>query len=799
MELKLHLRPKLKRWDRSLVTFSRAGQYVTGIAVDKLWRVGLLAGVSLTFIYVALNLLVSWQWVNQPFAGFLHQNRVVTESALPGWQARQDRIGQVQILEGDVIVLADNRPVPSSQWLTAYVRQIGLNHPVTYSLLTANHQTVQTVAAIELFTLRHFMQLIAIPTFIAFIVLVSAGLIVYLKADQLPVKLFSLFSLALVWGLAGSPSFTAGNFFIFNFIIVYLGKIVTPILLVHFLLIFLGWRKTLQEQPFLLPVIYLPVIPALVHVPILLVQPETTHSLNIIIDSYSLAYGAIGLALLFCKAFTIGKTGLRQQTVVLALGLAILPLLLLFGLAWPFDPIEYTLLYKILARYAFVGLPVAAIVAIVRYQLFGLTQTQRSHFFYVRAIITALIGYFLLIILLVPSTIPVRLLQRQALVVMGLAALTFILLRFLYRYIHRWWLNYHFYNTLQELRASYRIFSHDLLKVRSRRDLELLVGWNIPHDFGLRHAELSDNNLPSHSYALRLPLSVGKILLGTLFLGPKVGGGNFKEQELALFTELQKQVSLVLFSLELNEAIRITEQLTELRSRFLANVTHELRTPLNGIINYIGFVIDDHYEHLNSEQREHLEQALQNAEKLVQIINNILDISKIEAGQMSLNLQPVSLAEVVSNTRPAIEEMLKHKPVTLITEVHPALPTLYGDRLRLRQIILNMLTNAAKFTNAGSIHLNAYAQNGSVIVKISDTGIGIAEKDLPNIFQQFTASGLTDANQNAGPGLSLPITKALIELHGGKLDVESLPGNGTTFTFTLPIKQEIQIEEVMQT
>ena len=253
--------------------------------------------------------------------------------------------------------------------------------------------------------------------------------------------------------------------------------------------------------------------------------------------------------------------------------------------------------------------------------------------------------------------------------------------------------------------------------------------------------------------------------------------------------EVQKQLSLALWSLELDEAIQQTEELTRLKSKFLTNVTHELRTPLNGIINYIGFVLDDSST-LSSEQIEYLSQALQAAEKLERTINNILDMSKLEVGQMSLYLGQTDLAEIVSETKPLIEEMIREKPVRYVTDISPGLPKFLGDRLRLRQIILNLLSNAAKFTEAGTIYLQAYPKNGQVVISVADTGIGIDEAMLPVIFEQFVSSGLTDAKRNVGPGLSMPITKSLVELHGGQVEVDSQPGQGTTFTITIPLKQE---------
>lgn len=766
------------------------------LSPDALWRGALLAGVGLLFVYLAINLLTSWQWMNRPFAGFLHQNRVVTKVDLPGWQARQNKIGAVQIETGDVIMQADGQPVPSSPWLVRYVAQRGVDYPISYVLKNRQGHTIRTVANVDRFTLRNFIQTVAVPTFVAFIVLVIVGATAYLRYRHGQVKLFTLFGLALVCALVSFPEFVTNRFFILNFSLAFLGKIVMPPLLLHFLLLFAYSSRVLKSRPYLLPLIYLPVLPALVHVPILFSHPETTRPFEIIINSYTIIYGLVGVGVLAYLSVWAARDRLQNQAVTLMLGLISLPVLLLTSLIWNADAIDYDLMLNVLEQYGFVGVPIAVAVAVIRYEMFDVARMYRSHFFYLRAIIVALLAYVVLIALLIPTGINLDLFRPRDGVIILLAIGAFFLARFLYRLLYRRWLDYHFYSTIEELRASYRIFSQDLLKVKSRRDLEMLVSWNIPPDFSLEHAELSTRNMPSYSYALQLPLSVGNIQLGTLFLGPKISGAHFTRQELDLFSEIQKQISLVLFSLELDQAIQTIEELTRLKSKFLTSVTHELRTPLNGIINYIGFVIDDYMASLNKEQQEHLQNALQNAEKLEQIINNILDMSKIEARQMALNLQPTDLTEIVDKVTPLVQDLIKDKPVELITELGPDLPNLHGDRLRLRQILVSMLSNAAKFTEAGSIRLSARSNNGNIIIQVADTGIGIDEKTLPTIFQQFTSQGLTDIDQRFGPGLSMPITKSLIEMHGGNLDVETQPGQGTTFTVTLPVnQQEQQIKE----
>jgi signal transduction histidine kinase len=227
--------------------------------------------------------------------------------------------------------------------------------------------------------------------------------------------------------------------------------------------------------------------------------------------------------------------------------------------------------------------------------------------------------------------------------------------------------------------------------------------------------------------------------------------------------------------------------LTQLKSKFLANATHELRTPLNSIINYIGFVRDEP-ETLNQVQVTYLDQALQGSEKLLDLINNILDMSKIEAGQMALLRHPVDLREVATEIIPVVNTMIGQKPIKMVADIAPTMPIITGDRLRLRQIMLNVLSNAVRFTQAGQIYMNVYPENGSIIIKVTDTGEGIEEAILPVIFDQFVTKDLIDTGRASGSGLGLAITKSLVELHHGRIEVESRVQSGTTFIVNLPVK-----------
>jgi signal transduction histidine kinase len=164
-------------------------------------------------------------------------------------------------------------------------------------------------------------------------------------------------------------------------------------------------------------------------------------------------------------------------------------------------------------------------------------------------------------------------------------------------------------------------------------------------------------------------------------------------------------------------------------------------------------------------------------------------MSKTEAGQLTLHNCPVNLSELVEEVGPVVTELTGDKPLRLITQASPDLPLIYADRMRVRQILLNMLSNAVKFTKNGEVRLDIYPDNGDVIIKVTDTGPGIDEARLPTLFQQFITNDLVDKREGFGPGLGLPLTKSLVELHQGKISVKSQVNRGTTFTVHLPVEE----------
>jgi len=222
------------------------------------------------------------------------------------------------------------------------------------------------------------------------------------------------------------------------------------------------------------------------------------------------------------------------------------------------------------------------------------------------------------------------------------------------------------------------------------------------------------------------------------------------------------------------------------KSDFLASMSHEFRTPLNAIIGYGRLIRRETEGQIAPLQRDNLDDLLNNAERLLTFIDSLLDIAKIEAGKMEVRVEPVRVAEIIHGTASTIESILPPGSVRLIREIAPDLPPLKTDREKLRQIILNLLGNAVKFTEKGEIRISASQRNGSLKLVVSDTGIGIEKKDLDLIFERFHQGDSSTIKKYRGTGLGLAIVKQFANLLGGEVAVESEVGKGSAFTVTLP-------------
>jgi signal transduction histidine kinase len=239
---------------------------------------------------------------------------------------------------------------------------------------------------------------------------------------------------------------------------------------------------------------------------------------------------------------------------------------------------------------------------------------------------------------------------------------------------------------------------------------------------------------------------------------------------------------------ELGHLYQQLEAATRHKSEFLANTSHELRTPLNAILGYAELIEDNIYGEVPGKIREVLQRIQSNGRHLLGLINDVLDISKIEAGQLTLSIADYSLNEAIATVVTATSGLADEKQLALRTTISGELPVGAGDERRITQVLLNLVGNAIKFTEAGEVELRAAAKNGSFEVSVSDTGPGIPAEERERIFEEFQQLDSSSTRAKGGTGLGLAIAKRIIEMHGGRIWVDSEVGHGSTFSFTLPVR-----------
>jgi signal transduction histidine kinase/HAMP domain-containing protein len=243
---------------------------------------------------------------------------------------------------------------------------------------------------------------------------------------------------------------------------------------------------------------------------------------------------------------------------------------------------------------------------------------------------------------------------------------------------------------------------------------------------------------------------------------------------------------------EIEEKSRQLEVANRHKSDFLANVSHDLRTPLNSIIGFTRIVLRRTGDQIPDLQKENLQKVLISSEHLLKLINGLLDLAKIEAGKMDVIAEPVRVEDIVSMATATVEPLLKDGRVRFVKDIPPDLPPLNTDRDKLKQILLNLLSNAAKFTEKGEIKVAAWQENGKMKLIVSDTGIGMKKEALDHIFEEFQQAEKTTSSKYGGTGLGLAIVKKFTNLMGGEIAVESEVGKGSKFTITIPINLKIQ-------
>jgi signal transduction histidine kinase len=278
--------------------------------------------------------------------------------------------------------------------------------------------------------------------------------------------------------------------------------------------------------------------------------------------------------------------------------------------------------------------------------------------------------------------------------------------------------------------------------------------------------------------------------IGAIFVGRDYAGA-FSEKDIALLRTFADQAVIAIQNArlfrEIEDKSRQLEIANKHKSEFLANMSHELRTPLNAIIGFSEVLLERLFGELNDKQDDYLKDIHTSGRHLLALINDILDLSKVEAGRMELELSTFDLPTAISNAMSLIRERAQRHAIELAVDVDPQIGAIVADERKFKQILLNLLSNAVKFTpDGGRIDVTARRHGSDVVIAVHDTGIGIATADQQAAFEEFRQVGRDYTTKHEGTGLGLALTRRFVELHGGRIGVDSEPGKGSTFTFTMP-------------
>ena len=304
---------------------------------------------------------------------------------------------------------------------------------------------------------------------------------------------------------------------------------------------------------------------------------------------------------------------------------------------------------------------------------------------------------------------------------------------------------------------------------------------------------------------LGVPIPSGGQTIGVISVQSTDQEGRFTEADQRLLSTIASAVGVSFHNAKLfeeaSQARAAAEEADAAKSSFLSTVSHELRTPLTSVLGFAKIIrrrleerlfplISDEDRKVQQAKRqvvENLDVVVSEGERLTKLIDDVLDLAKIEAGKFTWNMGSVSIAEVIERAIAATGSLFEAKKLILVRDVAPDLPPVHGDQDRLIQVVINLISNAVKFTDSGSITCSARQRDGELVVSVTDSGIGIAPADQPKVFERFKQVGDTLTDKPKGTGLGLPICKEIVEYHGGNIWVESAPGQGSTFSFTLPV------------
>ena len=303
----------------------------------------------------------------------------------------------------------------------------------------------------------------------------------------------------------------------------------------------------------------------------------------------------------------------------------------------------------------------------------------------------------------------------------------------------------------------------------------------------VQRSELPHGTLRS---AAHVPLATRGLITGLLSVYFK-GAADITESEARTLRTVARLVSVAKENADLVGELRDNnfqlERANRLKSEFLANVSHELRTPMNAIIGYSKLMLDGLDGELNAQQEADLQRVTTAADNLLGLINGLLDLSKIEAGRMEINVEELDVRPIVEEVVALVRPQSDSKDLDVRASIPTDLPAILADRARFRQVLVNLMSNAVKFTDTGSVTVAATSGDGWVTVSVADTGIGISSDAQAYIFDEFRQADASTTRRYGGTGLGLAISKRLVALHGGRIWVESGVDGGSVFSFTMPV------------
>ena len=289
---------------------------------------------------------------------------------------------------------------------------------------------------------------------------------------------------------------------------------------------------------------------------------------------------------------------------------------------------------------------------------------------------------------------------------------------------------------------------------------------------------------------LTVPLLNDRKIIGALAVQRKAPG-KFQQEIIDLLQTFGSQSAIAIQNARLFQEVKekghALEAASKHKSQFLANMSHELRTPLNAIIGYTELILDNIYGDVPEKIRDVLQRLEKNGRHLLGLINEVLDVSKIEAGRLTLSLSDYSMGDIVRTVSDSLEALAAEKGLMLNVALPHDLPVGRGDERRLTQVLMNLVGNAIKFTEAGEVKIEVQISDEGFLILVTDTGPGIAPADQECIFEEFRQIDSSNTRMKGGTGLGLSIAKRIVELHGGRIWVESKPGEGSTFRFVVPL------------